>query len=204
MPGSNPSVSAKTIASPIPRSQVRVQAPELDAIVDGPWRFRFLFTMAFQIVKHTMLASERTEDKRWRLGWGLSHRRICGIRRDILSLRGRIMDWIKLSSLLVTAGLAACASTGTSNSGVVKTGLPTSENFRVERSPSPEYDYLVSIKNGKDLGIDANNQLARDQMALLALKNQCEAPQIVKEFVVNSGSDLFGSAERTYRLHIKC
>ncbi|WP_041299742.1 hypothetical protein [Hyphomicrobium sp. MC1] len=113
------------------------------------------------------------------------------------------MDWIKLSSLVVSAGLSACASTGTSNSGVV-TGLPMSENFRVERSPSPEYDYLVTIKNGKDLGINADNQLARDRMALLALKNQCEAPQIVKEFVVHSGSDLFGGAERTYQLHIKC
>lgn len=123
---------------------------------------------------------------------------------DSSSLRGHIMDLIKHSSLLVFVVLSACASTGTSNTGVVPTGLPMSDNFRVERSPSPEYDYLVTIKNGKDLGIDADNQLARDRMALLALKDQCEAPQIVKEVAVNSGSDLFGSTARTYQLHVKC
>ncbi|CCB64382.1 protein of unknown function [Hyphomicrobium sp. MC1] len=159
--------------------------------------------MAFQIVKLRGLASGQAGASLRRLGSGLPQEWICQIRRDASSLRGRIMDWIKLSSLVVSAGLSACASTGTSNSGVV-TGLPMSENFRVERSPSPEYDYLVTIKNGKDLGINADNQLARDRMALLALKNQCEAPQIVKEFVVHSGSDLFGGAERTYQLHIKC
>ncbi len=109
------------------------------------------------------------------------------------------MGFFSLASVL-----SACASTGASNTEVVKTGLPRSESFHIQRSRSPEYDYLVSIKNGRDLGINADDQAARDRMALLALKDQCEAPQIVKEMVVHSGTAIFGNAERTYELQVKC
>ena len=113
-----------------------------------------------------------------------------------------VRNWIGVSPLCLALVLTACASP--TETQVVKTGLPQSDNFRIRRSQSSSYDFIVSIKNGKDLGINADNQTARDRMALLALKNQCEAPQIVKEVVVDSGMDLFGSAAHTYELHVKC
>jgi hypothetical protein len=112
------------------------------------------------------------------------------------------MNSLKAAATCCAISLSACASAP--NTEPVMVGLPHSENFHIQRSQSPEYDYLVSVKNGKDLGINADNQGARDRMALLALKDQCEAPQIVREVVVNSGSELFGSGDRTYQLQVKC
>lgn len=114
------------------------------------------------------------------------------------------MNWIVVSLFCLAPVLSACAGTGASNTEAVKTGLPRSESFRIQRSQSSDYDYLVSIKNGRDLGINADDQAARDRMALLALKDQCEAPQIVKEMVVHAGTEMFGNAERTYELQVKC
>jgi hypothetical protein len=111
------------------------------------------------------------------------------------------MDWMKGIALSIAALLSACASP--SNTEVVRAGLPRSDNFRVQRSQNSDYDYLVSIRNGKDLGINADDQAARDRMALLALKDQCEAPQIVKE-TVSSGSPFLGDGARTYDLQVKC
>lgn len=111
------------------------------------------------------------------------------------------MDLIKATALSITVLLSACASP--SNTDVVRTGLPQSDNFRVQRSRTAEYDYLVSVRNGEDLGINADDQAARDRMALLALKDQCEAPQIVRE-VVKSSLPLFGESGRAYEIQVKC
>jgi hypothetical protein len=115
---------------------------------------------------------------------------------------GAIMDLMKVIVLLFGVMLSACADA--SNTQVLSPGLPHSDSFRVQRSRSAEYDYLVSIKNGKDLGINADDQAARDRMALLALKNQCEAPQIIRETIVKSGAQLLGGEERAYELQVKC
>ena len=110
---------------------------------------------------------------------------------------------ISLGSLCLAAVLSACATPQATQ--VVKTGLPQSDSFRIQRSQSPHYDFLVTIKNGKDLGINADNQAARDRMALLALKNQCEAPQIIRETAINSDQSLFGEGSgRAYELQVKC
>jgi hypothetical protein len=111
------------------------------------------------------------------------------------------VNWMKAGALCCIGALSACATAPKAN--VVQTGLPSSENFRVQRSQSASYDFIVSIKNGRDLGINADDQAARDRMALLALKNQCEAPQIIRETVAE-GSLLFGSPERVYQLEVKC
>lgn len=112
------------------------------------------------------------------------------------------MYWTTAQFLLAALAVTACASP--SDTPVVATGLPNSDSFRIQRSQMADYDYLVTIRNGADLGINADDQGARDRMALLALKNQCEAPQIIKEIVVNGGSQLLGGANRTYQLQVKC
>jgi hypothetical protein len=112
------------------------------------------------------------------------------------------MDWMKAIVPSISVMLSACA--GAPGADVVRPGLPQSESFRVQRSRSADYDYLVSIKNGKDLGINADDQAARDRMALLALKDQCESPQVLRETVVKSGAQLFGGGQRTYELQVKC
>ena len=74
----------------------------------------------------------------------------------------------------------------------------------MQPSQSAGYDYLIIIRNMKNLGFEPNDQSARDRAALAALKNQCDTPQIVGESVVNSEGGLFGNPTRRYEVKVRC
>ncbi len=102
---------------------------------------------------------------------------------------------------LLGLSVSACAGNDVGSSGFSDT-----KPITVQRSRSPEaadYDFLVTIQNTKGQGYNPDDQAARDRVALAALKDQCEAPQIVKE-TVSDNAALFGGASRTYEIHVKC
>jgi hypothetical protein len=74
---------------------------------------------------------------------------------------------------------------------------------RARSADAADYDFLVTIQNVKGQGYDPDDQTARDRVALSALKEQCEAPQIVKE-TVSDNAALFGGPSRTYQIQVKC
>jgi hypothetical protein len=101
--------------------------------------------------------------------------------------------------LALVLGLSGCAGT--------EAGMPLLQKdnaLNVLPSQQPGYDYLVSIRNVKDFGYDPDDKATRDRTALLALKDQCAAPQIVGETVINTGTYALGNPARTYAIQVKC
>lgn len=105
----------------------------------------------------------------------------------------------RLFALIVSPVVAACAA-----NDPVQPGLTATDALSVERSRSSDYDYLITIKSQKGLGINIDDQAARDRLALQTLKDQCEAPEIVKETVSRGDEYLIGNSPRTYKIQVKC
>lgn len=114
-----------------------------------------------------------------------------------LSTHGRRAT--RMLALLVSLVVAACAA-----NDPVQPGLTTTDGLSVERSRSSDYDYLITIKSQKGLGINVDDQAARDRLALQTLKDQCESPEIVKETVSRADEYLFGNSPRTYKIQVRC
>ena len=106
-----------------------------------------------------------------------------------------------LLAISLTAMLSACADAGTSASGVA--AFQDGKPIVVQRAQSPDYDYVITIKNTGGLSFNPDDQAARDRVALSVLKDQCEAPEIIKERALSSG-ELFGGGSRTYEILVKC
>jgi hypothetical protein len=86
-------------------------------------------------------------------------------------------------------------------------GMPTAqkdEAISVRPSQSSGYDYLIAIRGTGELPFDPDDQAARDQAALAALKNQCDSPQIVGETVIKSDGYLRNDAIRGYEIKVRC
>lgn len=105
----------------------------------------------------------------------------------------------RLFALLLSPVVGACAGNDPAQPGLTMSGA-----LSVERARSADYDYLISIKSQKGLGINIDDQAARDRLALQTLKDQCEAPEIVKETVSRGDEYLFGNSPRTYKIEVKC
>lgn len=106
---------------------------------------------------------------------------------------------MRLFALIFSPFVAACAT-----NDPVQPGLTTTDAISVERSRSSDYDYLITIKSQKGLGVNIDDQAARDRLALQTLKDQCEAPEIVKETVSRGDEYLIGSSPRTYKIQVRC
>lgn len=73
----------------------------------------------------------------------------------------------------------------------------------VEPAAGPGYDYTVTLKNAKDIGFNPDVKAERDAMALSFIAKQCPQAAIVKEDVVETGSNILG-ASRSYFMRIRC
>jgi hypothetical protein len=85
--------------------------------------------------------------------------------------------------------------------------MPLQQNpnaLTVRKADSQGYDYVVSIPDLKDINYDPHDKATRDKMALLALKDQCEAPQIVGESVISTGTYLLGNTSKRYEMQVRC
>ncbi|WP_045837131.1 hypothetical protein [Hyphomicrobium sp. 99] len=100
-------------------------------------------------------------------------------------------------ALFASMALTACAATE-------KPGLQNSNAISVTRAQSPDYDFVVSIPAAQSSGYDPNDKETRDRTALSALKDQCEAPQVVGETVITSGTFLLGDQSRAYAVQVRC
>lgn len=74
----------------------------------------------------------------------------------------------------------------------------------VAPAQSPTYDYVVSIRNLKDIGYDPDDKATRDATALTALKTQCPAGRVVGETAIDTGTYALGNPARTYAIQVKC
>lgn len=69
---------------------------------------------------------------------------------------------------------------------------------------TPDHDFIVSIRNIKDIGYNPDNPDTRNGTALLALKEQCPTGRVVGETVINTGTFGLGQPARTYAIRVKC
>ena len=105
-----------------------------------------------------------------------------------------------IAALTAAACLAGCA--GTDSQMRV---LENSNAVRVDQaSPGLPYDYVVSVRNVKDIGYDPDTKETRDDMALRMMRDQCPGARIFGETVINTGQFLLGNPARTYAIQIKC
>lgn len=74
----------------------------------------------------------------------------------------------------------------------------------VTTAQSSLYDFVVSIRNIKDIGYDPDDKPTRDRTALQALNSQCPGARIVGETVINTGTYALGNPSRTYAIQVKC
>ncbi len=106
---------------------------------------------------------------------------------------------MRIVSVCLLTALAGCAGP---SSGVP---LQQSSNaISIRKADSQNYDYVVSIPDVKDNIYDPGDKATRDKMALGALKDQCEAPQIIGESVVNTGTYLLGNAAKSFEMQVRC
>lgn len=68
----------------------------------------------------------------------------------------------------------------------------------VAKAQLPGVDYVVSVKNAKDIGVDPDDKPTRDRMVMFYIKRQCPDARIVGEDAIETG--MF----RTYQVRVKC
>lgn len=99
--------------------------------------------------------------------------------------------------------LVAAAIGGCSDRGGYQNMLASGGALSIEPSSVPGYDYTVAIKSGRDIGFNPDNKAERDAMALSYAAKQCPGGQIVKEDVIDMGSNVMGPV-RHYFMRIGC
>jgi len=105
---------------------------------------------------------------------------------------------------LFAAGLASLALTACAGTEAGKPAAQSANAVSVVRATSPDYDFVVSIPDVKGGAYDVSDKAARESVALAALKNECEAPQVIGESIVSSGTVLFGDQSRAYAMQVRC
>lgn len=101
-------------------------------------------------------------------------------------------------------GLALVAFAGCAGSQSHLRLLEKDNALSVAPANSPTHDFVVSIRNLKDFGYDADDKATRDRTALQALEAQCPAGRVVGETVINTGTYALGNPSRTYAIQVKC
>ncbi len=107
-------------------------------------------------------------------------------------------NWKLPVVVLVAVASAACAGTEGGKPP------PSTNAVSVVRATSPDYDFVVSIPDVKNAQYDPSDKATREGTALAALKDQCEAPQVIGETIVSSGTFLLGDQSRAYAMQVRC
>lgn len=108
-----------------------------------------------------------------------------------------------ISRVAVVFVLMAAAIGGCTDRGGYQNMLASHGALSIEPSLSPGFDYTVAIKSGRDIGFNPDNKAERDAMALSYAAKQCPGGQIVKEDVIDMGSNVMGPM-RHYFMRLRC
>ena len=106
----------------------------------------------------------------------------------------------KVKSLLIAAAIAAALPLAGCQSHMHV--LENAGHMRVEPSTLPDSDYVVHLRNFRDINYDPDDKANRESWALAMTKTQCPAGRIVKTDSFTSGSR--GRAARTYYVYVRC
>lgn len=82
--------------------------------------------------------------------------------------------------------------------------LESSNAISVAPASGPGHDFVVSIRNIKDIGYDPDDKPVRDATALQMMRAQCPAGRVVGETVLNTGAYMLGNPSRTYLVQVRC
>jgi hypothetical protein len=102
-------------------------------------------------------------------------------------------------TILLLMLLSAC-----STSSLYHRTLEQSNALRVDPILSRDADYVVSLRNVKDIGYDPDDPYTRQEVALSVLREQCPNGAIAGESIINTGSYLLNNPARTYAVRVKC
>lgn len=109
-----------------------------------------------------------------------------------------------MKRLLAVAALAGLASACTPGSQGYLRNMESYGNLRVDPSQSPDYDYVVTVRNVLDFGYDPSKKEVRDKVALQMLETQCPAGRVVGETAINTGQFLGGRPSMSYAIQVRC
>lgn len=105
------------------------------------------------------------------------------------------------SKLVVTLCLVALA--GCSNN--TRLALMTrSGEVRVDRTPTANHDYTVTVRNVYEAGYDADIQQDRNTMALSAMKGECPNGKVVGEDFIKVGEQPDARRRGDFKIFVKC
>lgn len=107
-------------------------------------------------------------------------------------------------AIAVWAALAGIGVSGCSGSQSHLRLLEADNALSVAPANSPTHDFVVSIRNVKDIGYDPDDKATRDRTAVQAMQAQCPSARVVGETVITTGTYLLGNPARTYAIQIKC
>lgn len=110
------------------------------------------------------------------------------------------MKIVNTAVAALALALAGCNVTDAQNRLLEKDGA-----LRVDPAPSGQrYDFVVSLRNVKDVGYDPDDRETRNGKALQVLREQCPTGRVVGETVVSTGEYALGGAARTYAVQVRC
>ncbi|NEV75631.1 hypothetical protein DYI24_00945 [Rhodopseudomonas sp. BR0C11] len=110
------------------------------------------------------------------------------------------MHFGTIAAIAAIFALAGCAGTDSHTRILEKEGA-----VRVDPAPPGQpYDFVVSIRNVKDIGYDPDNKATRDELATRMLREQCPSSRVIGETVINTGEYLLGNAARSYAVQVRC
>jgi hypothetical protein len=99
--------------------------------------------------------------------------------------------------------LAIAAVGGCTDRGGYQSMLANGGALSIEPSSVPGYEYTVAIKSGRDIGFNPDNKAERDALALSYAAKQCPGGRVVKEDVIDMGSNAMGPL-RHYFMRLRC
>ncbi len=88
---------------------------------------------------------------------------------------------------------------------VALTGCQTRDDIEVEPPPPlAGANHALQVREIVDLKYESDAKAIRERLALDYLKRHCPAGRVVKESVIETGTDNLGRRTRNYTLYVKC
>ena len=102
--------------------------------------------------------------------------------------------------LLVSCiALSGCATSLIGSMRLVSTG-----EMRVEPADSQDYDFKVSLRNGRDFGYDGDDPEDQRKVIQQVLRTECRDIAVIDTREIRIGEGFFGFVPKLYVMKIKC
>lgn len=107
-----------------------------------------------------------------------------------------------MRKVILAVSCIALAGCATSQLGAMR--LLSTGELRVELADSPDYDFKVSLRNGRDFGYDGDDPNDQRQIIRQVLKPECRDIAVLESREIRVGDGLLGFVPKLYVMKVKC